>query len=56
MEPFDCPGCQRRDALLAQLQRRIDTLEAEVRILRERLGQNATNSSIPPSADPKMVL
>src|SRR5215471_14903097 len=52
MDAFICPGCQQRDALLAQLQQRIVALEAEVRALRERLGQNATNSSVPPSANP----
>jgi hypothetical protein len=52
MEPSNCPGCEQRDALLAQLQQRVASLEAEVRRLRERLGQNATYSSVPPSANP----
>jgi len=52
MDAFACPGCQQRDTLIAQLQQRVATLEAEVRHLRERLGQNATNSSVPPSANP----
>src|ERR1700722_9145382 len=40
-----CPGCQ-------QLRRRIAELEAIVRDLQARLGQNASNSSVPPSANP----
>jgi transposase len=34
------------------LQERVRALEAEVRDLRARLGQNASNSSLPPSANP----
>src|SRR5262245_17705448 len=41
----ECPGCR-------ELQRRVAELEALVRDLRARLGQNATNSSVPPSANP----
>lgn len=40
-----CPGCRK-------LQRRVAELEARVRDLQARLGQNATNSSLPPSANP----
>jgi transposase len=40
-----CPGCQ-------QLRRRVAELEAIVRDLQARLGQNASNSSLPPSANP----
>src|SRR5437588_250146 len=40
-----CPGCE-------ELRRRVAELEALVRELRERLGANATNSSLPPSANP----
>src|SRR5438270_5341649 len=40
-----CPGCRK-------LQRRIAELEALVRDLQARLGQNASNSSVPPSANP----
>jgi transposase len=41
----ECPGCRRRDAIIAELLRRIAALEA-------RLGINAGNSSTPPSANP----
>jgi transposase len=47
-----CPGCQQRDAALADLRERLAALEAEVRDLKGRLGQNASNSSLPPSANP----
>jgi transposase len=47
-----CPGCQRRDAEIADLQRRVAELEALVRDLTARLGTNATNSGTPPSANP----
>jgi transposase len=40
-----CPGCRK-------LQRRVAELEALVRDLQARLGQNASNSSLPPSANP----
>ncbi len=40
-----CPQC-------AQLLKRIAELEAIVRDLQERLNQNSSNSSIPPSANP----
>lgn len=41
----ECPGCRARDARIAELERRVATLEA-------RLGSNSTNSSLPPSANP----
>jgi transposase len=47
-----CPGCRERDAVIAALLERVATLEARVRELEGRLGQNATNSSVPPSANP----
>jgi transposase len=47
-----CPGCRERDRRIAELERRVAELEAIVRDLLERLGQNASNSSIPPSANP----
>lgn len=40
-----CPGCRERDARIAALERRVADLEA-------RLGQQAGNSSVPPSANP----
>ena len=47
-----CPGCRERDALVAALQGRLTALEARVRELEARLGRNASNSSLPPSANP----
>jgi transposase len=45
MDTVGCPGCRARDARIAELEKRIATLEA-------RLGVNSTNSSLPPSANP----
>src|SRR5437588_766981 len=45
MKRRDCPGCRR-------LQKVVDLLQARVRELEARLGQNAANSSLPPSANP----
>ncbi len=50
-EPL-CPGCRQRDRRIAELERRVADLEATVRDLLARLGQNSSNSSIPPSANP----
>src|SRR5437588_6052344 len=47
-----CPGCRRRDARIAQLERRMAELEAHVRDLTARLATNSANSSVPPSANP----
>src|SRR2546421_4369513 len=47
-----CPGCRERDAVIAAALQRIAALEQRVRDLEARLGQNATNSSLPPSANP----
>src|SRR3954447_23894166 len=52
MDALLCPGCQQRDATIAVLEERLKALEGEVRELRARLGQNASNSSLPPSANP----
>jgi transposase len=47
-----CPGCWERDLRIAALERQVAELEALVRDLAARLGTNATNSSVPPSANP----
>src|SRR5580704_405750 len=51
VEPL-CPGCQQRDRRIAELEGRVADLEATVRDLLARLGQNSSNSSVPPSANP----
>jgi transposase len=51
MEP-ECPGCRERDARIARLEQQVADLLARVRELEARLGQNASNSSLPPSANP----
>ena len=45
MDAPSCPGCRELLKCIAQLEARIAELEA-------RLGQNASNSSLPPSANP----
>src|ERR1051325_3186581 len=52
MAEITCPGCLERDRRIAALERRVAELEALVRDLPARLGANASNSSIPPSANP----
>jgi transposase len=47
-----CPGCRERDARIAAREQRVAELEAQVRDLLARLGQNSSNSSLPPSANP----
>jgi transposase len=47
-----CPGCHERDDLIAKLQQRLKQTQSQLQSLRERLSRNATNSSIPPSANP----
>jgi transposase len=47
-----CQGCLDRDAVIADLQQQLTALQADVRELKVRLGQNASNSSLPPSANP----
>ncbi len=51
MEP-ECQGCRERDARIARLEQQVAELLALIRDLEARLGQNASNSSIPPSANP----
>jgi transposase len=52
MEHPDCPGCRERDVRIARLEQQVTELLARIRDLEARLGQNASNSSIPPSANP----
>ncbi len=52
MATVTCPGCLERDERIAVLERRVAELEATVRDLQGRLGANASNSSLPPSANP----
>jgi transposase len=47
-----CPGCVERDGVIAVLLQRVQQLERRVQELEGRLGQNASNSSVPPSANP----
>lgn len=47
-----CPGCQERDATIAELRQRVAELEGELQREREQAGRNASNSSLPPSANP----
>jgi transposase len=47
-----CPGCRERDERIARLEQQLGQLTDEVHELRARLGQNASNSSLPPSANP----
>jgi transposase len=52
MSEPSCPGCAHRDTLIEALRQRVDELERQVKDLRARLGANASNSSLPPSANP----
>jgi len=52
MSEVSCPGCAQRDALIETLRKRVDELERLVKDLQQRLGANASNSSLPPSANP----
>jgi transposase len=52
MVTVPCLGCQERDERIATLERRVAQLEATVHDLSTRLGTNATNSGMPPSANP----
>src|SRR5476651_925905 len=47
-----CPGCRERDQRIARLEEQVAELTAAVRDLQARLDQNASNSSIPPTANP----
>ena len=62
MDEPQCPGCRERDARIAKLEAEVvelrklvvvvAQLQERVRELEARLGQNSSNSSIPPSANP----
>jgi len=52
MEASACPGCRSRGARIVELERRVAELETTVRDLTARLGNTATHSSLPPSANP----
>jgi transposase len=47
-----CPRCRRRDDTIADLRQRLNASQARIRELEAQLGRNATNSSVPPSANP----
>jgi transposase len=52
MDCSSCPGCQQLSALAAELRAQVAALQAQVRDLEARLGQNASNFSLPRSANP----
>jgi transposase len=52
MKAPNCAGCRARDARLAEQEARLAELEEKVRQLEAQLGRNASNSSLPPSANP----
>jgi transposase len=52
MSEASCPGCAQRDAVIEALHQRVAELERQVRALQGRLGLNASNSSLAPSANP----
>ena len=49
MDAIGCQGCGERDQRIALLEARVKELEAKVRLL---AGRNASNASLPPSANP----
>jgi hypothetical protein len=52
MGTVTCPGCRGRDPRIQELESRVAELDARNRDLQARVGTNATNSSMPPSANP----
>jgi transposase len=53
MDTPSCPGCRQRDDIIADLRQRLADLEQRVQQLQDQRGNNASNSSIPPSANPR---
>lgn len=52
MVELGCPGCSERDRRLAVLEAELAAVKVQLRELQARLGTNAGNSSLPPSANP----
>jgi transposase len=52
VDTLHCQGCQQRDLQIAALQQQVSQLREQVRELQLRLNRDATNSSLPPSANP----
>ena len=52
MDVLPCPGCQERDARIAELERQVAQLQQQLASLEARLKTDSTNSSTPPSANP----
>lgn len=52
MKDVECQGCRERDALIHELRAELHALREEVRQLKELVRRNASNSSLPPSANP----
>src|SRR5713101_8237927 len=52
MDAAACPGCRERDARITEQEARIAALEEELRRLKALVQRNASNSSVPPSANP----
>ena len=52
MDVLPCPGCQERDARIAELERQVALLQQQLANLEARLKTNSSNSSTPPSANP----
>ena len=47
-----CTGCRQCDQTIAVLRQRLRAAQARIRQLEAQLGRNASNSSVPPSANP----
>lgn len=52
MDVLPCPGCQARDARIAELERQLAQLQQQFANLSAQLATNSSNSSTPPSANP----